>query len=433
MDKNTLYQKKAHRYIPGGAHTYSRGDDGFSMNTPSVFLSGEGAYLKDLNGKKYLDYGMGLRSVTVGYSNKRIADAAYTQILNGNGLTKASKIEVDAAELICDRIPWVEMVKFAKNGSTVTTAAIKLARAITGKHKIARCRQHPFFSYDDWFIGDTVMNRGVPPEVSSFTVGFDYNDIESLKLLFDKYDGEIAAVIMEPATTVEPQKGYLNEVKELCRKCDAIFILDEMITGFRWHDQGASAYYGVEPDLVTYGKGMANGFSVAALGGRKDIMELGSIEHKDERVFLISTTHGAEMSGLGAFVETMKIYDEYKVVDHLWSYGETLQRSILKVAEELDIGQYFGIEGVPCSPSYYTKNSELESDLGFRTLFHQEMVKNGVIMPWISLSFAHGDKEMEYTLNAIRQSLVVYKKALDGGLDHYLEGRSIKPVFRKLN
>lgn len=433
MSNNKHYQEMAHRYIPAGAHTYSRADDGYPLNAPPILEKGRGTYVWDLEGNRYLDYGMALRAVTVGYDYERISNAAIKQIHNGNNLTRASKIEIEAARDLCDLIPWVDMVKFAKNGSTVTSAAIKLARAYTGKKYIARCLQHPFFSYDDWFIGDTVMDAGIPQEYKSLTLNFNFNDLDSAELLFKQYPNQIAAIILEPASTEEPKDDFLDKLKELCHKNGAVFILDEMITGFRWHLQGASAYYGVEPDLVTFGKGMANGFSVAALGGKKEIMDLGGLFSDRERVFLISTTHGAEMCGLGAFVETLKVYRELDVIKRIWQSGRMLVEGANTIAKELGIGDYFEFIGVPCSPNFITKDKSGEVSLAFRTLFVQEMIKQGVLMPWVAISYSHGDDEINTTLDAIKKSLIIYSQALEGGIGKFLEGRPIKPVFRKWN
>lgn len=433
MGKNEIYKKKAHEFIPGGSHTYSRSDDSYPITFPSILEKGEGCYVWDVEGNKYLDYGMALRAVTIGYNEKSISDAAYAQILNGNNLTRASMIEVEAAERLCNLIPHVDMVKFAKNGSTVTTAAIKLARAYTGRDYIARCKQHPFFSYDDWFIGDTIMDSGIPNEHKGLTLNFDFNNIESVTRLFDSYRNQIAALILEPATTDEPKDGFLTKLREMCNVNGTLLIMDEMITGFRWHIHGASAYYNVEPDLVTYGKGMANGFSVAALGGKREIMELGGIDHDKERVFLISTTHGAEMCGMGAFVETLNFYQSHDVIEHMWDVGRTIMQESEKLAIKHNVSEYFGFYGVPCSPNYYTKNVDKENDLAFRTLFVQEMAKSGVLMPWVAISYVHGEKEIEITLNAIDKALSIYYKALNEGISKYLIGRPIKPVFRKYN
>jgi glutamate-1-semialdehyde 2,1-aminomutase len=428
------YSQRLNNVIPGGAHTYSRGDDQYPDNAPQLFDRGEGAYLYTPEGEKYLDYGMALRAVTLGYAEKTVAQAAFEQILKGNNLTRPSLIELEAAELMTDLFPSVDMVKFGKNGSNVTTAALKIARAYTQRKYIARCAQHPFFSFDDWFIGDTPMMRGIPDEHVSLTLSFNYNDINSLKSLFEKYPNQIAGVILEPATTSHPENNFLIDVQNLCKKEGALFILDEMITGFRWHLNGAQVYYNIEPDICTFGKGMANGFSVAAVAGKKEIMQIGGIkEIGQERVFLLSTTHGAEMCGLGGFVETVKFYKENNVIDHLWGYGEKLKTGMNAIAKGLGIADYFEVIGVPCSPNYITKDATQNVSLEFRTLFSQEMIKQGVLMPWIAISFAHGDIELQKTLEATKNALSVYSKALNNGYAEYLQGPVIKPVFRKFN
>ncbi len=428
------YSERLNEVIPGGAHTYSRGDDQYPWNAPQLFQRGEGAYLYTPEGSGFLDYGMALRAVTLGYGQKEIADAAIHEIMNGNNLTRASLTELQAAELLTDLIPSVDMVKFAKNGSNVTTAAVKIARACTGKKYIARCFEHPFFSFDDWFIGDTPLKKGIPEEFHKLTMNFHYNDIGSLAKLFDKYPGQIAGVILEPATSVHPEDNFLNKVKELCHKNGALFILDEMITGFRWHLQGAQVYYDVEPDLCTFGKGMANGFSVAALGGKREFMKIGGIKEEGaERVFLTSTTHGAEMCGLGAFIRTMEFYKSNNVIDHLWSYGEKLIDGMNNIARETGVQDYFEAYGIPCSPNYSAKDGEGNVSLAFRTLFSQEMIRDGLLMPWIAISYAHGEKELDRTLEAVRNSLQVYSRALEEGIEKYLIGPAIKPVFRTYN
>ena len=427
------YSKRLNLVIPGGAHTYSRGDDQYPENAPQILLKGEGAYVWDTKGNKFLDYGMALRSVTLGYSYAPVAKAAYEQILNGNNLTRASLIELEAAELLTNLIG-TDMVKFAKNGSSVTSAALKLARAYTGKKYIAICAQHPFFSFDDWFIGSTPITKGIPEEVSSLTLKFNYNDIDSLKDIFAKYPRQVAAVMLEPATTVGPENNFLHQVKDLCEQNGSVFILDEMITGFRWDLQGAQKYFDIKPDLCTFGKGMANGFSVAALAGKKEIMNLGSIKNEgEERVFLISTTHGAEMCGLGAFVKTIEVYKQLDVIRHLWTYGTKLIEGINAISRSYGIYEYFYAEGYPCSPNYITKNKSGEMSLALRTLFSQEMIKNNVLIPWISLSYSHDEKELEITLEAVEKALKIYAIALEEGTEKYLKGAVIRPVFRKYN
>ena len=343
-------------------------------------------------------------------------------------------IELEAAELMVDLIESVDMVKFTKNGSTAVSAAVKLARAFTGRELVARCAEHPFLSYDDWFIGSTPLTRGIPQDTVNKTKMFRYNDIASLEALIEMYPNQFACVILEAATTEEPRDGYLRKVEALCRKHSIVFVLDEMITGFRWHMNGAQHIYEVTPDLCTFGKAMANGFAVACVAGKRDIMELGSIEFEGrERVFLLSTTHGAEMCGLGAFVATVKFMDKHNVIEHMWDFGNSLIAMLKLRAEAHGLAHSFKIGGIACSPNFMTLDSSGENSLALRTLFSQEMIRNGVLMPWIALSFSHGEEELEITERAIDKTFEVYRRALDEGVEKYLVGPVIKPVFRKYN
>ncbi|CAN5371350.1 glutamate-1-semialdehyde 2,1-aminomutase [soil metagenome] len=445
------YSDRLHHVIPGGAHTYSRGDDQYPANAPQILSHGKGAYVWDPDGNKFLDYGMGLRAVTVGYNYDEITEAGIEALRKGNALPRACLTELDAAELMVSLCPWAEMVKFAKNGSVVTTAAIKLARAYTGRKFVAVCSDHPFFTYDDWFIGTTPVEKGIPAESKNLSLKFNYNNIASLEKLFSDHPGEIACVILEPATYISPCEGegkiiserkgcsspeinFLHKVKGLCKKNGAVFILDEMITGFRWDLHGAMSMYDIEPDLATFGKGMANGFALSALVGKREIMDLGGIRKEgQERVFLISTTHGSEMSAFGAFIKTVEVYKKLDVVSHLWNYGNKLTSGMNEISKRLGIENYFSLEGFGCSPNYFTRDKSGAISLPLRTLFSQEMIRNNVMMAWIALSYSHGDTELDMTLSAAEKALTVYRKALEEGVDKYLVGPAVKPVFRKYN
>lgn len=455
-DSFEALRARLHAAIPGGAHTYSRGDDQFPSSAPPLLVRGKGAHVWDSAGRRYLDYGMALRAVTLGYADPRVNAAAAAQMDLGVNLTRASMTELQAAETFIDLIPSVEMVKFGKNGSNVTTAAVKIARAYTGRRYVCVPRQQPFFSFDDWFIGVTALKRGIPGEHAATTLVFDYNDIGSLKALFDAHPGEIAAVMLEPATHLTPcavgcdgpmrwparscaacpnsKRNFLQEVQALCRADGALFILDEMITGFRWHLQGAQTFFGVEPDLCTFGKGMANGFSVAAVGGRREVMQVGSIDQPGmERTFLLSTTHGAEMPGLGAFIETVRIYREEGVVERLWDYGRRLRDGIAATASRHGVDRHFYTEGPPISLHFIANGEDGAPSLAFRTLFLQEMLRNGVVFPCIAMSASHGDAELAATLDALDQSLSVYRRALEEGIGQFLVGPPVRPVFRSHN
>lgn len=445
------YKERLHNSIPGGAHTYSRGDDQFPSNAPPILSSGRGAYVYDANGDEYLDYGMGLRSVNIGYGNKEVADAAYQEIIKGNNLTRASLTELNAAELLIDLIPSVEMVKFAKHGSTVTTAAIKLARAYTNRKYIAVPAEQPFFSFNDWFISSTEVKKGTLKETEQFTLKFNYDDISSLEELYKKYPNQIAGVILEPATSLIPcnsecqkssicrecpnnKTNFLHQIRTLTRKHKSVFILDEMITGFRWHIKGAQYFYDVDPDLCTFGKAMANGFAVAALCGKEKIMSLGSIRNIGaERVFLTSTTHGAEMSSLGAFIKTVEILKRDNVIQHIWDYGSTLIKEANSLSEKHGLSKNIIFNGLGCSPNYLIMDNQSNNSFSLRTLFLQEMMKEKILIPYIALSFSHGDSEMERTLLALDKSFGVIKKAINGQIADYLDSEVVKPVFRQYN
>jgi glutamate-1-semialdehyde 2,1-aminomutase len=449
------FSDRLHKVIPGGAHTYSRGDDQYPANAPEILARGEGAYVFDDKGRRFLDYGMGLRAVTLGYADPRVNAAAIAEIGRGVNLTRPSMTELRAAEALVELIPGADMVKFGKNGSNVTTGALKIARAVTGRPYVCVPRQHPFFSFDDWFIGATAVPRGVPAAVSSYTLMFDYGDIASLEALFAAHPSEIACVMMEPATTEMPcpaacthpitasprcracphrSANFLHRVRDVTRREGALFVLDEMITGFRWHLQGAQTYFDVEPDLSTFGKGMANGFALAALVGKREFMNVGGIrEAGAERVFLMSTTHGSEMPALGAFLETLRIYRAERVVEHLWRYGERLFDGINALSKAKGLADYFRVEGVPVSMVYTARGRDGATSPEMRTLFAQEMARCGVMMPWVAVSQAHGDAELNLTLEAVDQALEIYARALDHGVGQYLQGPAVKPVFRRFN
>ncbi len=451
--KNLSLINKIEKIIPGGAHTYSRGSDQFSENVPQILTRGKGAYLF-YKKKKFLDFGMGLRSVNIGYAENKINQSAISQINKGNNLTRPSEIEYEAAKKLVNLIDSVDMVKFTKNGSSAVTAAVKLARAYTKKEYVLRCKQQPFFSYDDWFIGSTVIKKGITKDTIKKTIFFDYNDIESIKKNISKYKNKIACIVLEPAFTECPRQNnqsgccsnkkcdrafkkksnFLKDVGKICKRNKIIFILDEMITGFRWHLKGAQFMYGIKPDLSTFGKAMANGFSVAAVGGKKKIMNLGSIDKKNrERLFLLSTTHGAEMSGLGAFVETLKYLKKNDVIKKNWYFGYKLKNEMNSISKKHGLINYFKVLGPSCSPYYVCKNKKFEISQEFKTLFIQEMFKHGVLIPWISICYKHGNKEIKIVRNALEKTLKVYKLALKKGAKKYINGKIVKPVFRKFN
>lgn len=426
-------QQRSHAIIPGGAHTYAKGDDQYPENAPGFIVRGAGSHVWDVDGNEFIEYGMGLRSVTLGHGYAPVVEAAYQAMQQGTNFVRPSLLEVELAEKMLSLIPAGEMVKFAKNGSDVTTAAVKLARAFTGRDRVAICADHPFFSVDDWFIGTTAMAAGIPQSVRQMTVKFHYNNLESLEALFAQYPGEIACVVMEAETTDPPRDNFLQRVRELCHQEGALFILDEIITGFRWHLRGAQHLHNVEPDLSTFAKAMGNGFAIAALVGKGEIMRLGGLDHDRERVFLLSNTYGAENHALAAALATIQVYESEDVIEQLYAAGMRLTEGVERAVAENHLEGYFGVAGRPCNLIFFTKNQQQERSQVFRTLFMQEMIKRGILAPSFVVSYSHSDTDIDRTIEAVAESLVVYRKALDEGVEKYLIGRSVKPVFRTFN
>jgi glutamate-1-semialdehyde 2,1-aminomutase len=425
--------EQAHRLIPGGCHTYAKGDDQYPANAPRFLVRGKGCRVWDPEGREYIEYGMGLRSVTLGHAYPEVLAAAMRQMECGSNFNRPAPIEVECAQSLLEMLPRADMAKFAKDGSTVNTAAVKLARAHTGRDMVAICADHPFFSYNDWFIGTTAMDGGIPPAERAHTLAFRYNDLASLAALFERYPRRIACVMLEPARTEEPRDGFLQRARELCHANGALFVLDEMITGFRWHNGGAQEAYGVTPDLACFGKALANGFSLSALVGRREIMELGGIRHKRERVFLLSTTHGAEYCSLAAAVATMAVYKREPVIARLYAAGERLRGGVEQVARAHGVAEFFKVSGRGCALLFGTLDTERKPSQPFRTLFLQELIKGGVIAPSFIVSYSHDDASIDRTVDAVDAALRTYRQALDGGVERFLVGPSVKPVYRKFN
>lgn len=349
----------------------------------------------------------------------------------GSNFNRPVAIELECAEKLLSLLPNAEMVKFAKNGSDVGSAAVKLARAYTGRDMVAICGDHPFFSVDDWFIGSTAMSAGIPKVVQQLTVKFNYNDLESLRRLFQQHPQQLACVVMEAETTDPPRDSFLRGVQRLCREHGAVFILDEIITGFRWHLGGAQTHHDIVPDLSLFGKALGNGFSVAALVGQRELMKLGGLDHDKPRTFLLSTTFGAETCTLAAALATMEIYYRENVVECLWQKGERLAAGVNKAIAENHLQTYFQLIGKPCNLLYVTRDREENRSQEFRALFLQETIKRGLLMPSLVVSYSHTDADIDRTVEAVSEALTVYARALAEGVEKYLVGRPVKPVFRK--
>lgn len=438
---NREYRERIHDLIPGGAHTYSKGDDQFPGNAPAAISHGKGAWVWDLEGNRYLDCSMGLTSVSLGHAHERILNEVKAEMAKGVNFQRPSYIELEMAEKFLSLVPSHDMIKFAKNGSTVTTAAIKLARAYTGRDLVAFPGDHPFYSYDDWFIGKTATNRGVPEDIQKLSVTFKSCDLESLKDLFEAHPGQIAAVITEPekphcgvnCNCEKPVSQFLKEAIDLAHEHGALFIVDEMVTGFKTALPGSFTKFGLEPDLATWGKGIANGFSFCAMSGKKEIMEIGGIRREgEEKVFLISTTHGAETHTLRAGIATIDEFLSEQVIDHMHSTCSGLRTDLLEMIRHHGLTEHIEIQGEQWMLLFIFKNQNLEVDPALRTYFLQSMFEESVLFQGAFVpSFSHSEEETSFFKSAFEKSLLKFKEVLQSDVEKLLQGPVIKPVFRK--
>jgi glutamate-1-semialdehyde 2,1-aminomutase len=430
--KSVQLQERLHKLVPGGAHTYARGADQYPEGMAPVLVRGRGARVWDADGNNYVEYGMGLRSVTLGHAYEPVLAAVRAVLPDGLNFTRPTELELAAAEDFLRLVPGADMVKFTKNGSDATSAAVRLARAATGRDMVAICDQ-PFYSVDDWFIGTTEMDAGIPRATVEQTVRFRYNDLDSLRTLFTDHSGRIAGVVLEAATALaEPEPGFLEGVRKLCDDHGTLLIFDEMITGFRWSAGGAQACYGITPDLSCWGKAMGNGFPISALAGRRELMELGGLRTGDPRVFLLSTTHGPETVSLAAFRAVVQAYAEGDPVAEMERSGTVLATAVNSVAGELGVAGQVSVIGRPSCLVFTTKDAEGSPSQPFRTLFLQELLRHGVLGQSFVISAAHTEADVEQTVDAAREALLVYRKALDAGaVDGFLSGRPVAPALRR--
>ncbi len=433
-DLNLKYSKRAISFIPGGAHTYSKGSDQFPSNAPQLIDRGYGCKLWDVNQSQYLDLAMSLGTVLLGHAYEPVLQAVRKELIRGVNFCRPSIIEGELAERLVEIIPSAEMVKFGKNGSDAVTAAVKLARAFTGRDYIARCESDPFNSIHDWFIGSTILNRGVPKETRDLTLKFNYNDIQSCRDLFERYSGKIACFLLEPISFISPQNDFLSELKSLCEKNGALLIFDEVVSGFRFSLGGVQEMVGVTPHLSAFGKGMANGFSVSALVGQTEFMRLGGIDHEEERVFLLSTTHGGETHSLAAAIATIDEIEKNNAIEHFWTVGEKLSNGVDKIALDVGAQSYVKVGGYSVKPSFSFYDETGVPSMAARTLFLQETIKQGLMMPYVVPSFAHKNEDIDLALECIRNALIKMKSAAEGpGMLAEISGDVVKPVFRKYN
>lgn len=415
--------ERALKVIPVGTQTFGKSPKQWAFGTaPNYLERGLGSHVWDVDGNEYIDYGMALGPIILGYNYPRVNDAIIAQLQDGSILSLNHPIEVELSELLTKLIPCAEMVRFGKNGSDGTAAAVRLARAYTNRDVILCSGYH---GWQDWYIGTTSRYRGVPQAVRDLTEQFPYNDIDALNALFDKYSGKVATVIMEPSNFEPPHDGYLEKVKELTHKNGAVLVFDEVLTGFRMALGGAQEYFGVIPDLAIFAKAMANGMPISALVGKSEIMQLFS------EVFY-SFTFASEMLSMAASIATIHELQEKEALRAIWERGGVFKQGCLELITE------FGLEGKVSCTGYdvwhrfsFAGKDARETQV-METVFRQEVTKRGVLMRTSTfICYSHSARDIQLTLEAYGEALELISQALKrGNLEELLEGPVIEPVIR---
>jgi len=417
-------KRKISKLIPGCSQTFSKGPTQFVQGVAPVFLEkGKGSHVWDVDGNEYIDYAMALGPIILGHNYPAVTEAVKEILEKGTTFTLPHRLEGELVEILCEIIPCAEMVRFGKNGSDATSGAVRVARAYTGRDKIACCGYH---GWHDWYIATTTRNKGIPEEVKKLTLTFEYNNIETLEKIFEENKNQIACVIMEPVGVVEPKDNFLQKVKELTHKNGAILIFDEVVTGFRFSLGGAQEYFNVIPDLACFGKAMANGYPISAIVGKKEIMKL------FEEVFY-SSTFGGEIVSIAAAIATIKELKEKKVIEYIWEQGRKLKDGYNFFVKELGLEKYTQCIGYPPRTVITFKDKDGNEDLLLKSLFQQECIKRGILFTGAhNICFSHTNKDIDYTLRVYRTVLEIIKDAIERNkVRELLEGEPVEPVFRR--
>jgi glutamate-1-semialdehyde 2,1-aminomutase len=422
--KSIKFHKKTLKYIPLASQTFSKSSLMYPYGCSPLFLEkGSGCNVWDLDNNKYIDYVLGLLPIIISYRDKDVDNSIKDQLKKGIIFSLPSSIEQELAEKLVKMIPSAEMVRFGKNGSDVTSAAIRLARAYTKREKIAMCGYH---SWHDWYIGTTSRNLGVPKTVSNLSYNFNFNDLDQAEDLIKSDVNGFAAIIIEPENNMKPKKDFLLGLRKLADKYGIVLIFDEIVSGFRCDLGGAQKKYNVKPDLSTFGKGMANGMPISAIVGKREIMMLMN------KIFF-SGTFGGEALSIAAAIATIKKLEDKNAPLIFKKLGKNYFKNINNLINKYDLNDVIEMKGVDWRPIISFKSIDKASDLEITSLFRQELIKHGIIMgSGINLCLAHNDEKI------IKKTLKIFEKSIYN-LKNYLEmdnplsklkGESIKPVFQ---
>ena len=413
---------RAERVIPLGAQTFSKSRTQYPVGAAPLFaVRSSGSHTWDVDGNEYVDLVSSLGAVVLGYGDPEITEAVTRQLESGVTLSLSHPIEEQVATQLIDLVPCAEMVRFAKNGTDATSAAIRLARAATGRDHVIACGYH---GWQDWFIGSTTRNLGVPQATSALTHAVQYNDLEALERVIAQHPDAIAALIMGPMTSAFPDSGYRESVRELTHRHGIVLVFDEMLTGFRFAPGGAQEYFGVTPDLAAFGKGIANGFPLSAVTGRRDLMML------MEDIFF-SGTYGGETLSLAAASVVLERMATGEPTKQMADIGERLVARIDHVRSPQS-HEFLKFSGHPAWMFMQWSIDDADTLNEVKTLFLQEVLRNGVlVLNTHDVTTAFTDDDIAHIARVYSDALDVIETALvDGDVKSRLECETLVPLFK---
>lgn len=413
LASNAEWSARLRRAIPAGSHAYSKAENQWPHGCHVVLERGQGPWVWDVTGRRYVDWFPGLSSVILGHGHPAVAAAVARRLADGSNFQLPARYEAEAAELFLGQVARADMVKFTKDGSAANDAALRLARHATGRRLVARCGASPFLSYSDWFIGATAMRGGCLPEPTADVLVFEYDDLESLRALFERHPDGIAAVILEPLRFVDPSPEFLPGVRDLCDRYGTVLVFDEVVSGLRYGLGGAQHVLGVTPDLTTWGKAIANGLPLAALSGRRPLMDLGDsvASSRDPGLFLLSTTFGGEGVALAAMMATVSEYQAAGVAERLNALGAALRAGVEERATAHGLADAIQVQGRACFLTIACLDLDGQDSRRYRTQLYRELIRRGVLYRGIfSGTSSHDGSALATTLSAVDDALAAYAR-----------------------
>lgn len=426
--------ERAKKIIPGGTQLLSKRSERFLPGLwPAYFKKAKGVYVWDLDGNKYIDMAyMGIGTCVLGYADKDVNKAVKNVIDTGSMSTLNSPEEVELSELLLKMEPWAGMVRIGRSGGEACAIAVRIARAYTGKEKVAFCGYH---GWHDWYLAANLADdraldgqllpglkpKGIPRGLTGTSIPFNYNKIEELEKIVKNND--IGVIIMEPVREHEPKNDFLQKVRKIADKIGAVLIFDEITSGFRINVGGAFKKYNVTPDIVVYGKAMGNGYPISAVVGKKEVM--GAAQET-----FISSTFWTERVGPAAAIATIKKFDKENVSAHLTKMGERINKGWLELADKN--GLEIEIHGITPLTTFSFKYGE--ENQAVHTLYNQEMLRRGyLVSKAVYLCLAHTEEIVDQYLKVVDEVFKLVKDAIDkGSVRDLLEGDIAYSDFKRL-